>query len=68
VVICHVPVDYLTQPVNLFEEMQRELRVGGSAHMALSNWRFPTKVIGKWMGVSDEDRRAGLGIFWASVR
>jgi SAM-dependent methyltransferase len=67
VVICNVSVDYLTQPVKVFEEMQRVLRTGGTAHMAFSTRCFPTKVIGKWMGMSDEERRRWAGgYFWAS--
>ena len=35
--------------------------------MAFSNRCFPTKVIGKWMGMSDEERRRWVGgYFWAS--
>lgn len=67
VVICNVSVDYLTQPVLIFREMHRILRVGGSAHMAFSNRCFPTKVIGKWMRMDDEERRCWIGgYFWAS--
>lgn len=33
-VICNVSVDYLTQPVSIFKEMNRVLKVGGIAHMA----------------------------------
>jgi len=67
VVICNVSVDYLTQPVSVFREMHRVLKNEGSTHMALSNRCFPTKVIGAWMGMSDEERRRWVGgYFWAS--
>jgi len=67
VVICNVSVDYLTQPVSVFKEMHRVLKTGGMAHMTFSNRCFPTKVIGKWMGMSDEERRKWVGgYFWAS--
>lgn len=67
VVICNVSVDYLTQPISVFKEMNRVLKNEGSAHMAFSNRCFPTKVIGKWMGMSDEERRRWVGgYFWAS--
>jgi len=67
VVICNVSVDYLTQPVAVFREMHRVLKNGGTAHMAFSNRCFPTKVIGKWMGMDDEERRKWVGgYFWAS--
>ena len=67
VVICNVSVDYLTQPVQVFREMHRVLKVGGTAHMAFSNRCFPTKVIGKWMGMGDDERRKWVGgYFWVS--
>ncbi|KAH7383561.1 hypothetical protein BKA64DRAFT_582266 [Cadophora sp. MPI-SDFR-AT-0126] len=66
-VICNVSVDYLTQPVSIFKEINRVLQVGGTAHMAFSNRCFPTKVIGKWMRMDDEGRRRWVGgYFWAS--
>lgn len=67
VVICNVSVDYLTRPIKVFEEMNRVLKEGGEAHMAFSNRCFPTKVVGKWMGMDDEERRKWVGgYFWAS--
>lgn len=66
VVICNVSVDYLVKPIKVFEEMRRALKVGGTAHMAFSNRCFPTKVIGRWMRMSDEERRRWVGgYFWA---
>jgi len=66
VVICSVSVDYLVQPVEVLGEVRRVLKAGGTAHMAFSNRCFPTKVIGKWMGMSDEQRRRWVGgYFWA---
>ncbi|KAE8449663.1 hypothetical protein EG329_007993 [Mollisiaceae sp. DMI_Dod_QoI] len=67
VVICNVSVDYLTQPISIFKEMHRVLKTDGTAHMAFSNRCFPTKVIGKWTGMSDGERRKWVGgYFWAS--
>ena len=67
VVICNVSVDYLVKPLDVFWEMRRVLKVGGTAHMAFSNRYFPTKVIRKWMGGSDEDRRKWVGgYYWVS--
>jgi SAM-dependent methyltransferase len=66
-VICNVSVDYLTKPVAVFNEMRRALKGGGTAHMAFSNRCFPTKVVGNWIGMSDEERRRWVGgYFWAS--
>lgn len=66
-VMCNVSVDYLVKPIKVFEETRRVLKPGGTAHMAFSNRCFPTKVIGPWMGMSDEERRKWVGAyFWAS--
>jgi SAM-dependent methyltransferase len=66
-VMCNVSVDYLVKPIKVFEEMRRVLKPGGTAHIAFSNRCFPTKVIGPWMGMSDEERRKWIGAyFWAS--
>lgn len=48
-----VSVDYLTRPVELFEEMLRVLKPNGVAVMSFSNRRFPTKVINIWNSTND---------------
>jgi len=63
--IFNVSVDYLVKPIMVFEEMRRVLKVGRASHMAFSNPCFPTKVIGSWMGMSDEERKWVGGYFWA---
>jgi len=66
-VVCNVSVDYLIKPVDVFKELGRVLKPGGTAHMAFSNRCFPTKVVGKWMGMTDAERRKWVGgYFWAS--
>ena len=41
-------VDYLTRPLELFEEMARVLKPGGIACCAFTNRCFPTKVVPIW--------------------
>jgi len=66
VVICNVSVDYLVKPLEVLKEVQRCLKVGGTAHMAFSNRCFPMKVIGRWLKMRDEERRRWVGsYFWA---
>lgn len=66
VAICNVSVDYLVEPLKVLEEVKRCLKTGGTAHMAFSNRCFPTKVIGKWLRMKDEERRWWVGsYFWA---
>lgn len=67
VVICNVSVDYLARPIEVFAEIGRVLKDGGVAHMAFSNRCFPTKVVGRWLRMDDEERRRWVGgYFWAS--
>ena len=40
-----VSVDYLSQPLEVFKEMNRVLKPGGVAYMSFSNRCFPTKVV-----------------------
>jgi SAM-dependent methyltransferase len=66
VVICNVSVDYLVEPLIVLEEVKRCLKIGGTAHMAFSNRCFPTKVVGRWLRMRDEERRRWVGCyFWA---
>lgn len=65
VAICNVSVDYLIHPIRVMEEVKRALRDGGTAHMAFSNRCFPTKVIGRWLRMGDDERRRWIGgYFW----
>lgn len=52
-VVCCVSVDYLTQPLEVFEEVARILRPGGRFVHTFSNRCFPTKAIRGW-GMTDD--------------
>ncbi len=45
-VICNVSIDYLYQPLEVFEETAKVLKPGGHVYLAISNRCFPTKVGG----------------------
>jgi ubiquinone/menaquinone biosynthesis C-methylase UbiE len=60
-VICNVSAEYLTKPVEVFNEMRRVLKGGGAAHRAFSNRCFPTQVVGRWIDMSDGERRRWVG-------
>ena len=47
-VFCSVSVDYLSQPLKVFEEIHRVLKPGGIAIFTWSNRMFPTKAISAW--------------------
>ncbi|KAI3429355.1 hypothetical protein D9Q98_005450 [Chlorella vulgaris] len=50
-----VSVDYLTKPIEVFQEMHRCLKPGGVAIMSFSNRCFPTKAISMWTSTGDLD-------------
>ncbi|MGI9597593.1 MAG: class I SAM-dependent methyltransferase [Acidimicrobiales bacterium] len=50
---CCASVDYLTNPVEVFDEVARVLRVGAPFCITFSNRCFPTKVIQGWAQTDD---------------
>ncbi|PRP85309.1 ubiquinone/menaquinone biosynthesis methyltransferase-like protein [Planoprotostelium fungivorum] len=55
-IICSVSVDYLNRPREIFGEIGRVLKPGSRAHMSFSNRCFPTKVVGRWLQISERER------------
>lgn len=53
IVTCVVSVDYLTRPLEVFSEIQRVLKPGGTAIISQSNRCFPTKAINIWLNTND---------------
>jgi SAM-dependent methyltransferase len=58
-VVCTVSVEYLIDPIRVFEELGRVLTPGGVAVMTFSNRWFPPKVIRGW-AMLHEFERPGL--------
>ncbi len=56
VVINTVSVDYMTQPVAVFEEVGRVLKPGGIFLVIFSNRMFPLKAVRIWKESSEEER------------
>ncbi|CAD7699092.1 unnamed protein product [Ostreobium quekettii] len=50
-----VSVDYLTRPLEVFDEIHRVLKPGGLAIMSFSNRYFPTKAIAAWVSSGDSE-------------
>ena len=53
-VLCTVSVQYLTQPVTVFQEILRVLKPTGSFIVSFSNRCFPMKAVVVWLGTNDE--------------
>jgi SAM-dependent methyltransferase len=56
--VCCVSVDYLIRPVEVFTDVARVLRPGGTFVCTFSNRCFPTKAIRGWLAASDEEHCA----------
>ena len=55
-VVITVSAQYLTQPVEIFREVNRVLRPGGVFIVTYSNRMFPTKAVRAWRQSSDRGR------------
>lgn len=53
-VVCCVSVDYLIRPVEVFREVARVIRPGGTYACTFSNRCFPSKAIRGWLSSTDE--------------
>ncbi|MGE0730977.1 MAG: class I SAM-dependent methyltransferase [Acidimicrobiia bacterium] len=51
--VCTVSVDYLTRPLEVFDEVARVVRPGGVFACTFSNRCFPTKAIRGWLAGDD---------------
>ncbi len=56
VVLNTVSVDYMTRPLEIFQEVGRVLRPGGLFLVIFSNRMFPQKVVRFWQRASEEER------------
>lgn len=67
---CVVSIDYLTKPVEVLQSIREQTVDGGKVHLAISNRCFPTKVVGRWLKVGEEDRLEMVGdyLHWAGWR
>ncbi|QDZ21194.1 methyltransferase [Chloropicon primus] len=59
-----VSVDYMTKPLELFQEIHRVLKPGGVAMMSFSNRCFPTKAISVWTQTGDPDHVLIVGSYF----
>ena len=64
VVTCVVSVDYLTRPLEVFSEISRVLRPGGTAIISQSNRCFPTKAINIWLNTNDVQHVFIIGAYF----
>ena len=67
---CVVSIDYLTKPVDVLSSIRRQTVEGGRVHLAISNRCFPTKVVGRWLKVREQERLEMVGdyLWWSGWR
>ena len=67
---CVVSIDYLQNPVSVLASIRRQTNEGGKVHLAISNRCFPTKVVDRWLKVSEDERLEMVGdyLWWSGWR
>ena len=58
---CVLSIDYLTQPVRVLTSVLEHTRPGGKVHLVVSNRCFPTKAVGRWLRITEEERLQMVG-------
>ena len=51
--MCAVSIQYLTNPLAVFQDVRRVLRPGAPFVVSFSNRCFPTKAVSVWLGTDD---------------
>ena len=64
-VTCCVSIDYLTRPLEVFDDVARVLRPGGRFVVTFSNRCFPTKAIRAWLAADDRQRCSIVATYFA---
>jgi len=67
---CVVSIDYLTKPIEVLKSIRKLTNPGGKIHLAISNRCFPTKVVGRWLKISENERLEMVGdyLWWSGWR
>ncbi|MCJ1229860.1 hypothetical protein MMC12_006530 [Toensbergia leucococca] len=67
---CVVSVDYLTQPLKVLSSLRSLMKPDTHVHLVISNRCFPTKAVGRWLRVGEEERLLMVGdyLWWAGFR
>lgn len=63
-VTCVVSIDYLNKPKQIFAEIGRVLKPGGTCMLAMSNRCFPTKAFQIWLQTNDLEHIFIVGSFF----
>jgi len=61
-----VSVQYITDPIEIFKEVNRVLKKNGKFHVVYSNRMFPTKATKIWKIFDDIERASLIGSYFAN--
>jgi len=62
---CVVSIDYLTQPLQVLSSLRQRMQPGAQVHLVISNRCFPTKVVKRWLDLSEQERLEMVGDYLA---
>ena len=67
---CVVSIDYLIHPKEVLESLRSRMRPGGYVHLIISNRCFPTKAVGRWLRVGEQEKLNMVGdyLWWSGWR
>lgn len=67
---CVVSIDYLTHPKEVLESLRGRMKEGGVVHLIISNRCFPTKAVGRWLRVGEQEKLLMVGdyLHWSGWR
>jgi len=64
---CVVSIDYLIHPLEILSSLRSRTKIGGTVHLVISNRCFPTKAVGRWLRVDEDERLEMVGDYlWFS--
>ncbi|MCJ1288391.1 hypothetical protein MMC26_007748 [Xylographa opegraphella] len=67
---CVVSIDYLIHPREVLESLRARMKKGGTVHLVVSNRCFPTKAVGRWLRVGEQEKLLMVGdyLHWSGWR
>ncbi|MCJ1398855.1 hypothetical protein MMC11_002056 [Xylographa trunciseda] len=67
---CVVSIDYLVRPREVLASLRERVKKGGAVHLVVSNRCFPTKAVGRWLRVGEQEKLLMVGdyLYWSGWR
>ena len=67
---CVVSIDYMVKPIEVLASLRERTVPGGTVHLIISNRCFPTKAVGRWLRVGEQEKLNMVGdyLWWSGWR